>query len=361
MAKAMTPSRHRRGGRILLWMFAFFVAGQLGGGALLDRLWPQLRFPFLYQQLDRLDAQPQPPDIVFLGSSRFGSGVSGEHVTEWLRQLTGDEKVHAFNAAIPAGDPVVCEVMLQHLLQRGIRPRLLVIEICPESVNHRNDWVRIHVDRQLGWSDVPTYLPEIARSGGFASLLANRLVPLYRHRTTLCEELGKTIEHELDGWLDGPASSSAKAPAVPVIDWDALVLSNPRLTKNEQQTNTQMGLHAIRRCLRSYRAGGTSGAALERLLQLCQANGITPLLVGVPLTQAHRDLYVGPIEDNYQAYLSAISEKYGCRYVEYRHRVPDRLFLDNHHADEPGRLMFSHMFTEEVLLPWWRENGSLER
>src|SRR5262249_40233174 len=89
--RLMAPKRRTRPGRrIFLWMLASFFAVQLAAGVLLDRVWPQLRFSFLYKQLERLDEQQVPPTVVCLGSSRFGCGVSAEHMTDWLRQLTGD-------------------------------------------------------------------------------------------------------------------------------------------------------------------------------------------------------------------------------------------------------------------------------
>lgn len=353
----MTHTRtHQRGCRILLWMTGLFFVGQIAGGMLLDRVLPRLRFPFLYEQLDRLAAEPHAPNIVFLGSSRFGSNTSGEYITERMHEFTSVKTARAFNAAIPAGDPIVSEIVLQHLLERGVRPRVAVIELCPESLNHCNEWVRIHLERQLRWEDMGTYFGEIVRTAGISRLLANRLLPLYRYRKTLCEELAKTLAEKLDDWLN--ASAADQAQPTTAIDWNALVLGNPKLVENDLLGNTQIGLREVHRWLSNYSAGGNAGAALERILQSCQANGITPILVGVPLSKPHRDCYVRPIEESYQAYVKKITAKYGCRYVEYRDRMPDDLFLDNHHAGIQGSLFFSRIFADEVLIPWWNENNS---
>jgi len=350
--------RGQRSARVLVWTVGFFFIGQVVGGLLLERVWPQLRFPFFYRQLAYLDVESKPPNVMFFGSSRFGSCVSRDHITAWMHELTGDETVHAFNAAVPAGDLVVSEKMLNQVLKRGIKPRVAVIEMCPEVVNHRNDWVRIHLQRQFGWEDLPTYFGEIARTGSLPRLLTSRVLPLYQQRNSVCQELAQGLDQRLEEWLgSGEAGEKASASSGPGVDWQQLVLSNPKVIKEECARNTMIGVGDVPRTLRKYNAGGNAGTALERILQTCKANGITPILVGVPLTKVHRDLYVRPIEENYQAYLREITAKYGCRYVEYRHRVADALFLDNHHADHPGCLTFSRMFTEEVLAPWWKEQG----
>lgn len=344
----------RRGRCILFWMLGSFFALQLAGGFLLEHVFPQVRFPFLYRQLALLDEQPRPPNIVFLGSSRFGCGLSGDAVTDLLHRLTGDPQVQAFNAAIPAGDLLVSELMLRQLLDRGVKPRFAVIEVCPEVLNHRNDWIKIHVARQIGWSDVPGYFLEITRTGNLLRLATDRFVPLYNHRETLCKQIGGGIEAALSSWLDADAAVETPRRSAPAaIDWDSLVNRHYRDMTSDQRQKTQIGLYDVRRCLRSYRAGGNSGAALERMLMLCKANDVVPILVGVPVSQPQRELYVRPIEESYTAFIADVTRRHGCRYFDMRHRVPDALFVDNHHADGQGCLLFSRILAEEVLAPLW--------
>jgi cytochrome b subunit of formate dehydrogenase len=54
----MAPKpKYHRGRDIFFWMICSFFLIQLVGGLLLDRVWPHLRFSFLYRQLDRLAEQ----------------------------------------------------------------------------------------------------------------------------------------------------------------------------------------------------------------------------------------------------------------------------------------------------------------
>jgi hypothetical protein len=113
------------------------------------------------------------------------------------------------------------------------------------------------------------------------------------------------------------------------------------------------GVHSIRRWLKGYQVGGTAAEACERLIDRCQANGMTVILVGVPLTKAHRDLYTPGIEHGFLTYVEDVADRHGCRFVDYRDRVPDDMFLDNHHVLRSGGEYFSRILTDEVLIGAW--------
>jgi hypothetical protein len=335
-------------------MAVFFVLAQLTGGLGLDYLWPLVRFPLLAKQIHRLENTSPPPTVVCLGSSRLGTSIIDTEMTQTLRQATGEAAAQVFNASVPVGDPVVSEYVLHHLLQQGIRPRVVLLEMCPEAVNHRNYWIDIHIRRQLLWQDVPGHLVNIVRTGNLLRLLNNRVLPLYAHRVNLCQYvLDKAHNLNSSALLGNRMNhSEVKTPAGTdlYINWKQIIVAaqnpSPDLTNR-----TQAGLGGIQRLLRSYRPGGPSGAALERTILQCRRSGIEVILLGVPLASAHRQLYIPPIEMSYQAYVKKLCETYGCRFVDCRCALPDTLFLDHHHAEPAGGILFSRKFTAEVLAP----------
>src|SRR5262245_17425073 len=109
-------AKSRRGRRASLWAFAVFVLIQLGGGLLLDYVWPQLRFPTAYLTFKALQQQAKPPDVMCLGSSRFGAGFAQEQIRDILRDETGDNHLTVFNAAIEAGDLVTADFIMEGAL-----------------------------------------------------------------------------------------------------------------------------------------------------------------------------------------------------------------------------------------------------
>src|SRR4051812_44569622 len=106
-----TNSRHgrraaarRRGVRILLWVASVFCLAQLGGGLLLDYVWIKPRYPWRAEMVARLHARKHPPEILFFGSSRFGTNLHCDVLDAELRRALGAAAPRCFNASLPAGD-----------------------------------------------------------------------------------------------------------------------------------------------------------------------------------------------------------------------------------------------------------------
>jgi hypothetical protein len=354
----MSASRRRQRGRsVLLWGLGAFVALQLTASVLLDYVWPQLRFPPFFAQAERAGAFPVAPSIVCLGSSRCGCLLDEDEISDVVRRLTGDVQAQFFNAAVPAGDLYVNEKLLYELLQRGMRPRYVLIELCPESVHQQNAWLTLHVGRQLRWDELPAYLLEVQRTGNALRLAGTRFLPLFALR----EQIRDHVASAAQGWYGTfVGAEGAKAPrpvAVlptgPMPDWTKLSADALRDTKAEPSADTKINLQAVAQELKAYRPGGNSALALERMVRRCREHGIEPILFGVPLSSAHRGYYTEAVERPYQEFLRAFAQRHGCRYVEYRDALPDQFFLDHHHASKAGRLLFSRRLGVEMLGPLW--------
>jgi hypothetical protein len=346
-----THKRDRlRGRRITFWFWGCFILSQLGAGLLLDHCLPQIRFPRAFQQFRALGRLPHSPDIVFLGSSRTESSLHDWTISQSMRHFTGDESIVAFNANVPGGDLISAEYVWQGLRRRGAHPAVLVIEVCPEEVNHLNDWLKLHVFRQLGWTDIPTYAEEVCRTKHLNRLAQARLLPLYIHRY----ELWKAAVQSLREVLLRP-SATAKWVVPPGYQDMSALAEKEQALRPEQRAESDAGVHGVERCLRNYRPGGTSAKALKRILGQCKEEGIAVLLVGIPVSSVHRKVYTRFIEGRFGVYMKHLEQAYGCRYVDCRDQVPDWLFRDNHHALPLGGDYFSQRFAWEVLLPIWSQ------
>lgn len=352
-ARLQQHSRH-----VVLGALGVFVLAQLGGGALLDYRWPQLRFPAAYQHFEALEQMQRSPNLLFLGSSRIKHCLDAGVLTQELRRLTGNDDFEAFGGAIPAGDPIVMEFAFRELTRRGARPELVILEITPEALNRRNDWINEHVLRQLRWDDLPHYLGDIARTRNWGRLALSRCVPLFVHR----HELTRVVREELAALVVdlprtapapfSPIKSAKTVAARPVTfrrDESGATPETPPAVHPRYAKATQGGLHAIRRYLRDYQIGGRPCEALERLLAQCRAQGCRVLLLGAPVTAAHRALYTPAMDAEYRRYVDELRKAYGCSFTDCRDRLPDHLFHDNHHALPEGAQVFSRLAAEEVL------------
>src|SRR5262245_33729847 len=116
-----------RGRRATWWGLAIFFAVQLGVGAALDYVWPDLRFDRLPRLWTALHHLERPPDVLCLGSSRMGTTFRQQLVQTELREETGDCQVTTFNATVPGSDLMTAKSVLLHILRDGIHPRVVVL------------------------------------------------------------------------------------------------------------------------------------------------------------------------------------------------------------------------------------------
>jgi hypothetical protein len=351
-----------------LWLAIFFVVGQFGSGWAIDRQWPQIRFPHLYERLQRLDGQPNPPAVVCLGSSRIGLLLNGPELTHYLRGLTGDRQAWAFNGGVPLGDTLSDERILEELLKRGIRPRCALIEVSPLAVLERNPWAGLYAERQLHWSGLPYHVADVARQGQLLRTIQYQFLPLYGYRWQICQALS--------GALDECAAAQGKSQGNPyavdlpesAADANADLLLTKGATWNvtaaqqpvsaEQLQASRVSVEQLTRDLRNYRPGGNLAGALERVVRLCQDNGVEPILVGVPVTSTFRDCVTTEMEASYREFLNQFCRQHHCRFVDYYSALPDSLFFDYHHVTRDGGKWFSRKVTADVLVPLWQGTHS---
>jgi hypothetical protein len=344
--KAEVPVRNRRqqrGRRVVLWALGVVLVTQLVAVGVLDRRGLRVRFPAMADKLAQ--ARALDPQIVFLGSSRTASTIDPNLMTAIFRQELGGRAPRICNAAVPAGDLVVSERVLDGILRHGRRPGLVVVEICPESVNWRDVWLEEQVKRVLEWHDLPEVLPSL-RHMSFLRVAKARFLPLYTHRY----QLRKQARLWVASLFTGPEPPRPAPPLPPVPQSDAPI---PERTP-ELADNLDRSARVAARELKDYRPGGMNGRRLERLLARCQRAGITVALLGSPVCSAHRKDYTPAIEAAFQAHIAELQRRYGCLFIDRRDGLPDPLLLDHHHASYEGGIYFTRHLTLEAILPLWK-------
>ncbi len=371
-----------RGRRVILWMAAICLGGQVGMSLWLDRYGTRIRFPELVHVLRTAENQP-PPSVCFLGSSRSQSAVKAEVMTKIVRAGSGDASFGAFCGALPAGDPIAQARVLDELLRHERRPKIAVIEVAPEFVIRINRRMPEHVRRQVGWADVLAYLPDTWRAHNLPRLATALLMPCHMHRLHLLREMARLWDEGWDRWradyeltapgrheLDCPCDAPTPAenarllaqalgtarPAVPPAP--AVPLANPRAGSERLQGGArnpalQQGAQWVAGWLRNYQIGGKSAECLEGMLDRCRAQGIVPILLETPVAAAHRALYTPEIETAYRGYVRGLCARYGSVFIDARAWCSDDCMRDNHHMTPAGAQVFTERFAREVLLPVW--------
>lgn len=347
--------RARRSLRVLAWAGAAFVLAQLVGGLLLDYRWPDVRFPLMGRVFVNLKTFERPPEIVFMGSSRFAGLIRPCVMDPTLRQYTRNAP-RTFNAAVPGGDALVAERMLDRMLREGHRPALLVLEISPEQLNRQPFFLQMQVIRQMTWTDLPSYFPDVFLYTSKVRLLFSRLFPLYVHRYQLRKETLGIIAAGCTTTRSESAAVEADlddAQRPNLFDLPPIVPRPPEPPSGPHEITT-FTLETVSHWLRNYQLSPVAMEALERLLNRCNVERIDVLLVGVPAMKGNC-VYLPVIDATYREYIHALMKKYGCHFVDLRDSVPDYCFNDAVHTDDVGGEYFSRVITRDVLIPLWRE------
>ena len=345
----MTRARRRqdpaRCRNVLAIGAAAFCLLQFAAGFAIDWVWPGIRYPELPDRLAKIALEPRTPDLVYFGSSRFGSAFSPAELTHELRDATGNPNFRAVGMTVPCGDTIAIERVYREMLRRDIRPPTIVIESAPYSYCAVNGWYSTHIFRQLECADLPEHGWEIAVSGNAGRFVLARTMPLYLHRYQLLKTLWakptmpqgagpgprhKMTEAQYGHWLN---------PTTPVTQAD----------HDRASGGAEMMGHAYR----NYTVGGASIRALERILDECRQSGTRVILIGSPLSSAHRREITPEIDARYRGYVDKLAERFGVPFVDCRDVLPDSLMVDHHHILEPeGAVVFSRYAAREVIGPW---------
>lgn len=334
--------RIRRCRRALGWAAGTFFLCQMVAGLLLDYVWPGVRFRGLDHGLAacRAAADSTQPVVLALGSSRFGCGLQANVLESELGQ--GSAKPRVINFSMPGGDFITAEHLYAHCREAGCKPALVLLEVSPETLARRNLWLDLHVLRQLTWQDGPRFAADLIRSGHALRYLASRLVPLYVHRDQLRHlalmQLGLADQAESKHRTELDAFFTA-----------AVVHSEQSLSADQMRQRSLAGAAYIQRWLRNYRIGGNAKRSFDRLLQRCAADGAGVVLVAVPVSSPHRQLYTPEIEGPFQETIRQALQRYPhFRFFDLRAALADQEFYDNHHTTSAGAVHFSRRLAQEL-------------
>jgi hypothetical protein len=324
-----------RGRTTLLLMSALIVAGGVAAGILIDHVPMKIRFPQLAKVIDSLRQLDSPKKVLFFGSSRTGNAVSTEAVTEVLRKSKVADGVAVFNAFIAAGDPVVMEFETEKLLAAGVRPSMVVIEILPEALSRRNLWLNYHLGRQFRWPEVWKSLPDAYLAGTISLVIATRFNAVYTFRSEFQQWALDALKLRFESSNFNEGNTRKRRNRAEPADVEVL----------------QKGEALGRKNVRGYEIGGLNGRALIRMVERYSKLGTTIVFIAPPVSSPYRMAYKSPVNAAYLDYMQRLGKSYGTHFFDYRDRLADHQFWTPYYPTTDGKLHFSRLLAEEVLVP----------
>jgi hypothetical protein len=339
----LTPRPDKRRSRIVLKLAVILIfSGEILGSFIIDRAPLDIRFPDAAKVVGRVTLHRKVKPILFFGTSRFQNDVSPDRVNQELKAENIEAVYYAFNAAVPAGDPIAVEYLNEKLTELGVVPAVALIEVLPETVSRRNSWLQFHLARQFRWPEVWLSIPDAFRAGRLHELLMSRLAPLSFFGTQFQEWAAKALDVRLTWskpYQDARSEDSREL---------GFVALTPDLLKLRATT--------ARRRLRQFKVGGRTAQALESVVRRLRAGGANVLLIAAPVPRDYRKEYHADIDTQFVVYMNQLSRTYGADFYDYRARIPDNFFQGRYYMTEEGSLYFSGLIAKEVLAPLLKHN-----
>lgn len=327
----------------VLWSLALFVATQVAVQIITQISCPYLRDPEFGYKLNRLSEQiaeePDRPLLVLLGTSRTGQGVRPGVMPD-LRTADG-RKPFVYNFSQVGSGALAELVTLHRLLDAGIRPNWVAVEILPALLGRPIDVFDSSSGTcRLNWNDVRLLCRYVDDSFELKRRwLRDQLAPCFAHRFSFMNHYASDSmpwRLRLDHWkhLDRWGWSDIGTDSQPLVLVPS-ALEVTRMTYFEDLQHLQIA--------------PMQDHAMRDLIALCRKEGIPALFYLMPEGSLFRSWYAPAVNACINGYLTGLSKELGVPIVDLRTWMEDLYFGDSHHLYRKGASLFSQRFAPEVL------------
>jgi hypothetical protein len=340
----------RRACQALLVFLAVFFLAQVALIATQEWWRPRLCDPEYGCRLDGLrsrlaEAGPARPLIVALGNSRTAQGLRPGQ----LPSSKGDaETPILFNFAKTGSGPIWELLYLRRLLQDGVRPDLLLVEVWPPYLYEGpgTSEEKVLAPSRLRWRDLGTlsryttdprhwYVEWLETRLGAWSSYSFLLHSFYTRSwlTPLDVTMGVSF-HWIDehGWMD-PHTGEGQPD---LASHQAVILS----------------AHHIMNLLmpREYTISDVSRRAMAELLDICKRQRIPVALVFLPESKVCQGWYAPEVNAEVRQFLLHLEETYGIPVINARDWITDEMdFVDGYHLTPRGSTAYTRRLVAEAL------------
>ena len=355
--QALSPRRRlrQRSRNTLLIALISFVLLQGTLRVLIDSVLPEFRDPHFEIKARHLEKilsgySAKPYTIIMMGSSVTGSGFDAGFLEEQLTRELGKPFV-VFNMSSLGSGPLTNLVWVRRLLQRGLRPDLVLIELTPQQYNAPGvpvDAARFpachlesaELELVAQFTRQPNYRWEWWQA---------RLVPSYGHRLAMLNYLARTLVPEQDR-------------LVLWTGYDERCFHKPKgFSPQEHQHILARVEKSWGESLKDFNPGSLSVQALNELLDLLQQEKIQAGIVYMPLGPTlRRQFPPDRLQKFVKATVATTQAKNGW-FLDAYAWLDEPSFTDGFHINSEGAEHFSRRLCAEFLVPHLRNHLTVPR
>lgn len=345
--KQATPTHALRSRKTVLFAVLFVtLANALLG--VIGEYSPRLKDPAYGDKWAKLRKQlaerPGERLVLSLGSSRTLLGFHGQHAENEIAARTG-ERVIAFNFGTPAAGPVTELVYLRRLLDAGVRPDLLLVEVmpglCADGPTGPGEMLALTGER-LCLSEVST-----AEEFGFNPAAVR---PAWRESAFLpwsklrFQLLGRVVPSWMPWNLrfDWSRAADPRGWATPPRQ----EVTAEERAEREGQAKAEYGAS-----LATVSPDGRPVAAIRALLAECRRHHVPTRIVFYPEGSSFRAMYPGGTGERFLAAVQRLADEFAAPLTDARGWLPDGAMYDGHHMFGAGAEAFTARLSADVVAP----------
>jgi hypothetical protein len=341
----MIHPAQQRARRAILAGLALFTLVQIALAPALLRYGLPLRDPGYGQKVRRLNqrlaSNPRPLLAVGIGSSRTIFGLRGQVAEPWLRQRLG-RPVVVFNMGLTGAGPITNLINLRRLLNEGIRPDLLLIEVLPRSLNEEESVAEVQPERlpasRLRYDEMRTLARLAQQQSVQRHWWLAQAVPAYAHRLSFLTCAAPTLTVPSRRWEMNPFEDSDDSGWV---EMPALCAERAQRSLMEAKLDYQPALVA-------FRLSEAKVAVVRKTIQLAHNAGVTPALVLMPEGPTFRTWCPPAVWQQIHAAVERLSREGAAPLLDLRECVGEDGFFDSHHLYPAGAALFTRRLAEEI-------------
>ncbi|HWB11335.1 MAG TPA: DUF1574 family protein [Pirellulales bacterium] len=278
--------------------------------------------------------------VVVLGSSRALTGLNAQLLEHRLTESV-DHPLVIYNFAVPGGGPVTELLLLHRLLEDGVRPDWLILEMwapffAETAVSGNLEWLESHGIGIQERSWLATYGP--LADPRSVTTVGGTLVPWYRHRFALLRRFARRLMPSIP-W-------GVRSPRFDEGGWEAIGGERPEPELYARLV--EIDRSAIEPFFQADRLAPASRRVVGDLLALTKRHGIRVVLTLFPEASDLRGWCPDDYRDRVMADLQAACREHDFDLIDGHDWLPDEQFFDPVHVMAAGANDFTDRFADRL-------------